>query len=107
MAQKPAIIAAASGFVGSCLHLVGGSVRVLRARVPAPAPPCPTCRRLVQSTEQRHRAGGPSPPVEGPQAPGEQATSSPPRPVVHGRAGGHHFSPRRATSSPHSWPSDL
>ena len=37
-AQKPAIIPSASESVGSCPFLLGGSVHVLRARVPAAAP---------------------------------------------------------------------
>jgi hypothetical protein len=65
---------------------LGGSVRALRSRLSNAAPRIAVDRWLLERTiEHRGRAGGPSPPAEGPQAPGRQAASSPSRPRVHGR----------------------
>ncbi len=63
----------------------GGSVRVLRARVPVAALAVPAGRSLLRRSDKGRRGGGPPPPAEGPQAPGGPPTSSPPRPVIHGR----------------------
>jgi Integrase core domain len=38
-----------------------------------------------RTSDHRSRGSGPSPPVDGPQAPGRKAPSSPSRPAVHGR----------------------
>ena len=66
--------------------LVGGSVLVLRSRVPVAAPRAAVDRWLLQRTdERRSRGSGPSSPVDGPQAPGGQAAPSPSRPAIPGR----------------------
>jgi hypothetical protein len=65
---------------------VGGSVLALYPRVSPVAPCTPWDRRHLQRTdEHRSRDRDPSSPVDGAQAAAGETTSSPSRPVVHGR----------------------
>lgn len=75
-----------TGSVPSGLRLIGGSIHALRSRLSLAATYGPVDRWLSQRTDDhRSRGGGPSPPVDGPQAPGGEAASTPSRPIVHGR----------------------
>jgi hypothetical protein len=64
----------------------GRFARAVRSAV-SPTASCGAAdRRLLERSGPRHRAGGPSPPADGSQAPGRQTATSAPRPVAHGSA---------------------